>query len=274
MLNNMEKCSVSWDDFQLNVSKSFSVLRKEQDFFDVTLVSEDDVFVKAHKVVLSASSEFFKNILRKVDHSNNPMIYLSGIGSTQLSEIINYIYEGEAQLFQDDLESFLSAGQKLRIGGLINMNSMTENHETEKVSEDIIQIKEEEIEEIETTKNDESFLPKVKSEHKKKDGNGKSKSWVCHKLEDLINKKSGAYEDAKRAVDKIITKRGDFWVCQACNKPGKSNNNMRKHCETHIEGLAFPCQTCGQTFKSRSTLSNHKQNSIASKGICISSKHL
>ena len=58
----MEKLCLKWNDFQFNVSKSFSTLRKEQDFNDVTLVSDDGEVLSGHKVVLSASSEFFKRI--------------------------------------------------------------------------------------------------------------------------------------------------------------------------------------------------------------------
>ena len=36
-----EKFNLSWKDFQSNVSESLSTLREEEDFFDVTLVSDD-----------------------------------------------------------------------------------------------------------------------------------------------------------------------------------------------------------------------------------------
>ena len=93
----MEKFWLKWNDFQSNVSKTFSSLRKEQDFFDITLLSDDGEAVSAHKVVLSASSEFFKSVLRKADHSK-PMIYLNGVNCKVLNHILAYIYEGEVQL--------------------------------------------------------------------------------------------------------------------------------------------------------------------------------
>ena len=55
-----EKFCVTWNDFKNNVTKSYEKLRKEKDFFDVTLVSEDEVLVEAHKLVLSACSPFFR----------------------------------------------------------------------------------------------------------------------------------------------------------------------------------------------------------------------
>ena len=73
----MEKFSLKWNDFQTNVSDSFNLLRTEQELFDVTLVSDDEVQISAHKLVLAASSSFFKSIFTKNPHSE-PMIYLGG----------------------------------------------------------------------------------------------------------------------------------------------------------------------------------------------------
>merc|ERR1712133_160851 len=114
----MEKFSLRWNDFQRNVSSSFSKLRTEKDFFYVTLVSDDEVHISSHKVVLSASSEFFKNILRKSLHSN-PLIYLSGVKSKELNFVMDYIYDGEVQIYQEDLDSFLDIAEKLKIDGLV-----------------------------------------------------------------------------------------------------------------------------------------------------------
>ena len=77
----MEKFCLKWNDFQSSASQAFQLVRKEEDFFDVTLVSDDEVHLPAHKLVLSASSNFFKSMLKKNSHSH-PMIYLSGINST------------------------------------------------------------------------------------------------------------------------------------------------------------------------------------------------
>ena len=46
-----EKFSLKWNDFQKTVSYSFSSFRKEEEFVDVTLVSDDQAFVKGHKLV-------------------------------------------------------------------------------------------------------------------------------------------------------------------------------------------------------------------------------
>ena len=58
-----EKFNFKWNDFHSNVSKSFSLLRNEEYFHDVTLVGDDHRQISAHKLVLSASSEYFTDII-------------------------------------------------------------------------------------------------------------------------------------------------------------------------------------------------------------------
>ena len=76
----------------------------------------------------------------------------------------------------------------------------------------------------------------------------------------LAQEENNVYEEAKRAVDDILLKDGNNWVCKVCNKSSKENNNMRKHAEVHIEGLSFPCQQCGDTFRSKRALVSHKKS--------------
>ena len=96
----------------------------DKDFFDVTLVSDDEIQLPAHKLVLSACSDFFKSILKSNAHSH-PLLYLSGVTSSNLSFILDYIYQGEVQLYQEQLDSFLDTAQKLRIAGLLRQNDDT-----------------------------------------------------------------------------------------------------------------------------------------------------
>ena len=127
-----ERFSLKWKDFQSSVSQSFSVLRKEADFYDVTLVSDDHIQISAHKLVLSASSQFFKSILRKNPHSH-PLLYLSGVDSTSLGFVLDYIYQGEVQIYQNELDNFLEVPQKLKIDGLLSPEELkTKNQQTKK----------------------------------------------------------------------------------------------------------------------------------------------
>ena len=113
-----EKFCLKWNDFESNVSKSFGLLRNEEYLHDVTLVCDDNSQVSAHKLVLSACSEYFKTIFRHNSHPN-PLICLEGVSSPELRNILDYMYYGKAYIFQENLDNFLSIAQRLKILGLL-----------------------------------------------------------------------------------------------------------------------------------------------------------
>merc|ERR1711892_672421 len=109
------------DDFGTNISDAFRGLREEKDFFDVTLACEDNQ-IEAHKVIVSACSPFFRNILRRNPHQH-PLIYLKGVKYQELLSVLNFMYLGEVNIAQDELNSFLAVAEDLRVKGLTQNNS-------------------------------------------------------------------------------------------------------------------------------------------------------
>ena len=84
--------------------------------FDVTLVTDDGQHIQAHKIILSAGSHIFSDIFLKSNQANM-LIYLKGINSVQLEHILDFLYNGEASIEQDDLKEFLETGKELRVKG-------------------------------------------------------------------------------------------------------------------------------------------------------------
>ena len=227
----MEKFSLKWNDFQTTVSNSFKLLKQEKDFFDVTLIAEDQKQIESHKVILSACSSFFKPILQNNKHSH-PLIYLSGINSTNLQLIIDYIYEGEVQLFQEQLDSFLDAAQKLQIAGLLtNQKDEIENDDfltskSEFNSSEVVDVDEEKIE-----------ISGISSQEKKL--RNKTVAAVSGHDQNEVNRK----------INEILVKEEDYYRCTACDKMSKDVRNIKRHVEIHIDGLSYECQVCNNTFR-------------------------
>ena len=113
-----EKLSLKWNDFQENVNSVFAQLRDNSDFSDVTLACEDGQQFEAHKVILVASSPFFHNLLKLNKHTH-PLIYMRGIKSEDLDAIMDFLYCGEAKVFQGNLDSFLAIAEELQLNGLM-----------------------------------------------------------------------------------------------------------------------------------------------------------
>ena len=112
-----EKLCLQWNNFQDNVKSSFKELRKSSDFVDVTLACEDGHQIEAHRVILAASSPFFQNILEKSKHSH-PLIFMRGVKSEDLVAMVDFMYNGEANVYRENLESFLVIAEDLQLKGL------------------------------------------------------------------------------------------------------------------------------------------------------------
>jgi len=125
-----EKFCLRWNDFESNISSAFRELRDDKDFFDVTLACEDEQ-IQAHKVILSACSPFFRNILRRNTHPN-PLLYLKGVRYPDLQAVLNFMYHGEVNVAQEELNSFLAVAEDLKVKGLTQNQPQNEVARTEK----------------------------------------------------------------------------------------------------------------------------------------------
>jgi len=115
-----EKFCLRWNDFESNISTAFRELRDDKDFFDVTLACEDEQ-IQAHKVILSACSPFFRGVLRRNPHAH-PLLYLKGVKFTDLQSVLSFMYHGEVNVAQEELNSFLAVAEELRVKGLTQNN--------------------------------------------------------------------------------------------------------------------------------------------------------
>jgi len=128
-----EKFCLRWNDFETNISTAFRELRDDKDFFDVTLACSGDQ-IQAHKVILSACSPFFRNILRRNPHQH-PLLYLKGVKYSDLQSVLNFMYHGEVNVAQEELNSFLAVAEELSVKGLTqNQNSSSAQNKSENLS--------------------------------------------------------------------------------------------------------------------------------------------
>merc|ERR1719228_1465174 len=130
-LNKMsnEKFCLRWNDFETNISGAFRELREDKDFFDVTLACDDEQ-IEAHKVILSACSPFFRTVLKRNRHEH-PLLYLKGVKYVDLVSVLNFMYHGEVNVAQEELNSFLAVAEDLKLKGLTQNNSDSKQQNTD-----------------------------------------------------------------------------------------------------------------------------------------------
>ena len=242
-----EKFSLKWNDFDANVTNSFRKLRTEDDFYDVTLVSSDYKQVSAHRLVLSACSDYFRNILTHSKHTN-PLLCLEGITAHEISQVLDYIYNGELQIYQENLERFLQIAQRFQLEGLIGGDNNFES--SDKVVED-----------------------QPPGEVYKEDWQPKKTEPTCNQLvsdfrsvvtkpirtiQDLNSAEFQNLEDLDQKIRELMVRDSDgMHRCTICGKVSKHSGHIREHMELHFEGLSFPCSHCEKEFRSRHSLRTH-----------------
>ena len=120
-MDSNEKFCLRWNDFESNISLAFRDIRDEKDFFDCTL-SCGARQIQAHKLILSACSPFFRSILKQNPHQH-PLLYLKGVEFTDLQAVLSFMYHGEVNVAQEELNSFLAVAEDLQVKGLTQNNS-------------------------------------------------------------------------------------------------------------------------------------------------------
>ena len=242
-----EKFSLKWNDFHSNVSKSFILFRNEEYLHDVTLVSDDHKKVAAHKLVLSACSEYFRDIFKSNQDRSYLLLCLDGISSEDLINIMDYMYNGEVQIYQENLDRFLAIAQRLKLEGLIGNNKCEEVEKKEDLHVDDLQ----QIDEFKAH-NDQN--PKSPSENE----------YTIRKTAAHVENLSDLEEKVSEYLEENLD--GSF-TCTACGKSSSGQNmikskqkrNMKRHIVTHLQGLIYTCPICEKTTTSSENLNQHRR---------------
>ena len=138
----MEKFNLNWNDYNSHLAELMRGMLKRTDLSDVTLVCDESSF-RVHKVVLSACSEVFNDIIKQTP-GNNSVIYLRGIPAKQMQTLVEFMYLGQTQIYEEQIEDFLNIARDLKIKGtghnddhasMDNGNCMEENFENESYRE-------------------------------------------------------------------------------------------------------------------------------------------
>merc|ERR1712037_318952 len=113
--------SLRWNNYQSHLVTAFESLLEEKDFVDVTLGVEGRK-LPAHKMLLSACSPYFRDLL-KGNPCQHPIIVLIDIKYDDLFSLLQFMYNGEVNVAQDQLNSFLKSAESLKIRGLTDNES-------------------------------------------------------------------------------------------------------------------------------------------------------
>ena len=250
-MSSSEKFSLNLNEFQKNISSAFQEMRDDDDLADVTLVCENKKQFKAHKFVLSACSPFFKEILRNNKHPH-PLIYLKGMTAIVLESVLEFLYRGEVNIYQNDLEGFMAVADELELNGVLGQQeNLAEPQDEDNLKEVTLKKK---------TKQNPNMLLRPKEEFDmflphKSPSIGAIGSDIVSVEDPVINVKN---HELKETIKTLLEKKDGKWRCKMCGQTNGHQVNIKRHIESkHTAGGSYPCKVCGKIFRSSNPLNIH-----------------
>ena len=236
---NSDKYSLTWQTYSDHLRTMMTELMMNEDYADVTLVTEDKKHIKAHMNILSACSPVFKDIMPK-ERRLNAIIYLKGIHFSEMEAIMQFIYLGEARLNEERMTEFIMVSKNLEIKELSNVIEM--NHQSGSNAENI---------KLDNTDEDFDFIEDTT--HFNKDGpivepQSQTKAVIPIK-------------SVKRRVrrSETVPEIGKF-KCQDCERSFNSRDNLTYHNKSKHEGVKYSCNQCDRQLASQGSLTIHIQS--------------
>ena len=152
---------------------------------------------------------------------------------------LDYIYNGEIQIYQENLDRFLKIAQRLKLEGLLRDNNLKDK---------------EEIVEYEPP-------PKLKIPFEVFNSENDFQENSKHLENQLQLLDPVDHTELDKTLYENMENNSDgTYSCKLCSKVAKLKTNMKFHIETHLTGLSFPCNICGKNYRSRNSLRMHTSN--------------
>ncbi|XP_065335050.1 protein tramtrack, alpha isoform-like isoform X4 [Cloeon dipterum] len=131
-----QQYSLRWNNYVRHMTSAFESLRSDKDLIDVTLSCEGKK-IPAHKMLLSACSSYFKDLFKE-NPCQHPVIIFRNVTHDDLMALVDFMYNGEVNVEQEQLASFLHTAELLQVQGLTNSNkdSETKTKKTAKQQDD------------------------------------------------------------------------------------------------------------------------------------------
>ena len=178
-----------------------------------------------------------------------------------LLAIMDFLYRGEANVFQADLDSFLALAEDLQLKGLLGKGD--EKIEVdEKPSTSISPPRTANT--LKTLKRDPGLGREIKQLIADTNRTVAIIPGADYPI-DIVELDEKVKSMMEKSQNKIANGQNGKWTsahkCKVCGKEGLGRN-IKDHIEAnHLDGVAIPCNFCDKTFRSRNALRQHsKQN--------------
>ena len=255
-----DKCNINWHSYSDHLREMLHEMMKTNELTDVTLVSDDKIQFKAHKIVLSACSSVFKSIISDLPQ-NSSVIFLRGIQHKEIHSILEFMYLGKATFHQERMNEFLNVARNLEIKEInfkdvefgIN-NEVVERPEiSDNDIDDIINdIKLKSEPQLNTTTDENSIGDRktgIDLSQLQKNIEG---MFNCGQCDSEFLSKSGWLRHFK------AKHQGIKYPCNKCDHQATDKGNLTKHIQSQHKGVKYPCNQCDYKASYNTDLLRHE----------------
>ena len=264
---HQEKYSLSWHAYSDHLRSMMKELMTNEDFSDVTLVTEDKEHIKANINILSTCSPVFKNILMKEKNSN----HVVGVQYSEMESIMQFIYLGEATLYEERMDEFLAVAKTLEIKELCNAETKAKLNETFSPCDPVTSIENFEEQTV--------MYDQMKIQENTCEFSSINKRYECDQCHKTYSARGALYTHKRTAHQGVMypCDQCDFqatqqrtitahiqsihelvkFTCDHCDYQATQQNTLTKHIKSKHEGVNYECDQCGYKANARNNLKTH-----------------
>ncbi|KAL7638588.1 UNVERIFIED_CONTAM: hypothetical protein RMT77_011160 [Armadillidium vulgare] len=108
--------SLKWNNHSSSLLRSLTKVQSKEQYCDATIACQGKYF-PVHRIVLSTCSEYFEEIFERIQNQH-PYIIFKDIEPREMELLLNYMYQGEVNVLQENLPMLIKAAEALKIKGL------------------------------------------------------------------------------------------------------------------------------------------------------------
>lgn len=263
----MEQCTI--------INPHFTTMAtKIENFNDVTLITAENKKVKSQKVILCTYSKFFKNIFLDKSDNKNQEIYLHNIFYKELCWILDFIYLGQCNLEQTDIDRFQCVGKFLEVQGIMEEDEEKTNEHSVSTTGNFSEGKIEETCFLETetyvkTETDEhisentikeetcNLITEIQVKTEIEDDNDK------YQLEYSMNAQSDDLDTDEREISfrdipNVAKNELGKYPCTHCDYQASCQGNIKIHILSVHKGARYKCGQCDYQGTTQRNVKAHK----------------
>ena len=277
---------INWEDFTTACLKKFRNVLGKKEFSDVTLVSSDGKRIPGHQVILASGCTFFEKLLDG-EESRKPLIFFRRTDSAVLESLLSFLYEGSAEVAEDQIDQFMALAEELGVEGLAKSDQEIGYEDKcldQNQREDVIQQQEVKISaDLNDLNNRNGGFPKekisserkpltldVKAPEKNRDGMVHLEDWVVRGLG--LNNHIGAVHDKKNqsrerkpcTLDVEFPERDKDGLLQCfdCERRISVKSNFRRHVRKYHLMINLKCEHCEYSTTDTAYMSYHRRTCL------------